>query len=686
MAGGLHVTISSSSTPVSTVSMTTNPLINALIYGMKWGGPMGSGVTLTYSFSAPGSTFQSGYGSYNEPSGGFAKFTAAQGAATRAIMTDLSRAVGINFVEVPDDGRQAGELRFGLTSLLASSSAAHAYYPSANAAGGDVWVRNTSTYTANILPGSFNYLVLVHELGHALGLKHSFDGAVRLPANLDHRAFTVMSYNASSVEAVGFLPLDIIALQQVYGVNTRHATGDDRYMVASFGGGIRTIWDAGGTDTFDFTGSAASLSVSLQPGTVRTGSVPYAIAYDTIIEYAVMGAGNDNVNGNEAANWLQGNGGNDVLQGFGGHDLLDGGMGNDWLTGGLGNDTLYGSYGRDISVYALPASAIAWQRNADGSITVGTGGEGVDQLHHIEALQVADRMISLSQPLRRDFNADSREDLITQQAGTGNLIALTWGVTGAAPSTIVRPAAGATLLATGDVNGDGTAELLWRLAGNAGLQFRSLGGAGAPNLSDPGSGWAVRATGDFDGDTKADILWGNAAGQTYIWLMDGAHGASRHGGFASPGAGWAVQGAGDFNGDGKSDILWRHSSGTVWTWLMDGTGISGGGGQSSPGAGWSIKGIGDLDGDAKADIVWRHADGMVWSWMMDGPIAARNGPIGNPGAAWDIVAMGDASGDGLADLIHRNTAGVSWYWVMQGNGIAGAGFVAQQGTDWTFLI
>jgi Ca2+-binding RTX toxin-like protein len=676
------MTVTSANTPFSTVRATGNSLVDALLDDSKWGGAMGSGVSLTFSFPGSNSLFASNYRD-GEPFTGYGIFTNEQKAATRAILAEISRTANIGFIEVLDSGNSAGELRFALTQSI--SAPAHAYSPGSTAESGDVWVRNRTDEVSGVTPGSFNYMTLVHEIGHALGLKHPHEGSPTLPASWDSRSVTVMSYEGTPVpQAMTFLPLDILALQQIYGANTNHATGNDRYVVTGFGGGIRTVWDAGGIDTFDFSARSAGVFVSLLPGTVITGDTPYAIAYGTIIEYATMGAGNDSVAGNSAANWLQGNGGRDTLRGFEGADLLDGGFGNDLLTGGAGDDYLLGSYGRDVASYALPASAIAWQRNADGSVLVSTGGEGMDRLVHVEALQATDRLISLSQPLRRDFNGDSREDLVTQQAGTGNLTAFTWGVTGAAPSTVSRPA-GATLLATADVNGDGSAELLWRLAGNAGLQFRALDGGSAPNLNDPGSGWTVRATGDFDGDTKADILWGSATGQTYIWLMDGTNGASRHGGFASPGAGWSVQGAGDFNGDGKSDILWRHTNGTVWTWLMDGVGILGGGGQSSPGAGWSIKGIGDLDGDAKSDIIWRHDSGMVWTWLMDGAIAARNGGIGNPGAEWDIAAVGDASGDGLADIIHRNTSGISWYWVMQGNAIAGAGFVAQQGTDWAFL-
>jgi hypothetical protein len=685
------MTILSSSTPVSQVPLTDNSLINALIVGSKWGGGMGSGVSLTYSFITAGSLFDTTYGNTVYPNSapffGAGFFTTQMQTATRAILTDLSRAVGIRFTEVLDSGNSAGEMRFGLTRYIDAGAAAYAYYPNANEAGGDVWVANRSSQITGVTPGSYNYLTLVHEIGHALGLKHSFEAPVRLPTALDNRGVTVMSYTAApgGIEAATFLPLDLITLQVMYGRNMTTATGNDLYLPTGFGGGIRTIWDAGGTDTFDFSASSASLSISLEPGVVRTGSVPYAIAYDTWIEIAITGRGHDSLEGNAADNRLYANNGNDSLRGFDGNDVLDGGFGNDTLRGDAGDDFILAGFGRDSVAYGRRAADVEWRRNADGAVTVDAGQDGVDVLYGVEFLQFTDRRVTLAQPLRRDLDGDARADLITQRGSDGALTALVFGTGGATAGSVASPASGAVLLATADVSGDGAAELLWRLPGGAGLRFGTMGSASGTTLFDPGSGWTVRATGDLDGDTRADIVWGNASGQTYLWLMDGTSGSSRHQWLDTPGAGWTVQGIADADGDGKGDIFWRHSSGLFWTWLMDGTGIIGNGGQPSPGAGWQVKGFGDLDGDGRADVIWQHSDGMVWAWLMDGPIAARNAPIGNPGAAWSIVAVSDVTGDGLADIVFRNSNGMSWYWAMQGTTIAANGYVANQGTDWNFM-
>ena len=57
------------------------------------------------------------------------------------------------------------------------------------------------------------------------------------------------------------------------------------------------------------------------------------------IENVNAGSGNDIVQGNRAANTLNGGAGNDRLFGDGGNDLLIGGSGNDVINGGSGRDT-----------------------------------------------------------------------------------------------------------------------------------------------------------------------------------------------------------------------------------------------------------------------------------------------------------------------------------------------------------
>ena len=70
--------------------------------------------------------------------------------------------------------------------------------------------------------------------------------------------------------------------------------------------------------------------------------------------------------------------------------------------------------------------------------------------------------------------------------------------------------------------------------------------------------WTVLGTGDFDGDGRSDILWRNTNGAVSIWKMNGLL-VKAAATIYSGGPEWLVAGIGDHNGDGKSDILWRHA-------------------------------------------------------------------------------------------------------------------------------
>src|SRR5690606_18332270 len=56
----------------------------------------------------------------------------------------------------------------------------------------------SDSYSEPWREGSYNFLALLHEIGHALGLTHPFDGDDRLPSSVDNRLYTVMSYTEVS--------------------------------------------------------------------------------------------------------------------------------------------------------------------------------------------------------------------------------------------------------------------------------------------------------------------------------------------------------------------------------------------------------------------------------------------------------------------------------------------------------
>jgi hypothetical protein len=83
---------------------------------------------------------------------------------------------------------------------------------------------------------------------------------------------------------------------------------------------------------------------------------------------------------------------------------------------------------------------------------------------------------------------------------------------------------------------------------------------GAMNTSSLGVGnvptnWQIVGTGDFNGDGRSDILWRDSnSGGVAMWLMNGVTITSSSSVGNVP-TNWQIAQTGDFNGDGKSDIL-----------------------------------------------------------------------------------------------------------------------------------
>lgn len=338
----------------------------ALIYGYKWGGVFDTNVGLTWSVPQGTAYFSQNYSYDNEWDSWYALNSIEIAGVTRAMQawTDVS---GLTATRVSDTSSVVGELRFAKTSKIDWDSSAHAYFPSSSPAGGDVWLGvndwNTSGFAANT-PGSFDYLTLLHEIGHALGLKHPFTASSyntkTMSSSYDSYFYTVMSYSAKPGNAsvgANFYPttpmyLDLVAIQHLYGRDTTVKAGNTAYTFAAGQRYWQTIDDSGGSDSISYVGSL-SCRIDLRPGKFSILSDPInfsdgtstrstvCIGPNTIIETAVGGSGSDVLIGNTAKNALKGGRGADKLYGREGHDKLIGSYDNDYLSGGAGSDSFY---------------------------------------------------------------------------------------------------------------------------------------------------------------------------------------------------------------------------------------------------------------------------------------------------------------------------------------------------------
>ena len=434
--------------------------IDALFSLVKWNGPVDYSVPTPAEWQAAFPT-RSDYGpwyptgpdpdgagpllppGYNELSGPLQLNNAQLAAAERAFAEVMQFT---NLVAARELVSPVGvaDIRMGMTTMPNPSRlktdgtwTAYAWSPGTGN-GGDIWF-NTTSYNAPVL-GTYAYQTFFHEIGHALGLKHPHEADTQsggntttLPSQWDSLEFTTMTYRSAVGSGIDsyknpegsypqtYMALDIYALQTMYGADFT-STSNNVYAFTPNSGRMtidgvsqalpisnvifRTIWDGGGTDTYDFsayTNTTRRLSIDLRPasfldpnagwtdldvGDLRQRALldgrvagdltddvyarghisnPFLFNNDTrsLIENAIAGAGDDTIFGNQAGNRLEGRDGADSLFGQDGNDTLLGGNGSADF-----GDTLNGGVGFDRASYA----------DSNGPVTIdlrGTEGKGL---------------------------------------------------------------------------------------------------------------------------------------------------------------------------------------------------------------------------------------------------------------------------------------------------------------------
>ena len=308
---------------------------------MKWNTPLPDGKTqLTFTFiqSIPG------YYADDAPErqGNPAPLTELQRLRFREAMAMYEEFLNVRFVEISDT--------FGLGNLALGradddpSVLGHAYLPEGPGLPGDIWLNSVAPDIQNMTAEGI--LTIIHEMGHAIGLKHPFDPAPILPVATDSHRYSVMSYTRPEVAGrpETLMLYDLMALQSMYGANMDHNPGNTEITLPENYDQFCAIWDAGGFDTLNLSNQPFSVIADLRPGRLSTIGVTnnVAIGYNVDIENLTVGRGDDTLIGNELDNVLVGNEGNDILFGNGGLDLMRGGIGNDdyrWVMGD-GYDTI----------------------------------------------------------------------------------------------------------------------------------------------------------------------------------------------------------------------------------------------------------------------------------------------------------------------------------------------------------
>jgi len=349
--------------PQNAIKSTGDYQIDALNSGSRW-----SSTTITYSFFTNGSTY---YGAET----GVSELMEATKANIRTVLEQLYEPlINVNLVEVADSTNSYGTLRFMYSD---DPAYAYAYFPNNfYLEGGDVhlseYYESDTVNGFSYEPGNHGFMTLIHEIGHAMGLKHPgnyFDGGEAgpyLPYIDDNTTNTVMSYHLTT-PAANLMTYDLKTLQYLYGAKAKNPTDTtysfskhDKYSTGSENSIASSqslkilIYDSGGTDTLDFSNlpfsssgyrfdirengiitsqsdyNSASYYSREDPseGPFYTSSSGTRIAFNTSLENVVNSTSNDYIIPNPAANIFSGydpnrSTGGDTIEGANNLDTLD---------------------------------------------------------------------------------------------------------------------------------------------------------------------------------------------------------------------------------------------------------------------------------------------------------------------------------------------------------------------------
>lgn len=323
---------------------------------------------LYYSFDTAGTQYETGV----------QRFSDFQQAAARQILEYATTITGIPFAEVTDGN--GADIRFAAANLqdTALDGACYVPYKYTNHPDGTLASYSTSAVIyldtkqpANFspYPGSWGYQALLHEVGHALGLKHPFDAYGGAESTLawpqqDTTASTVMSYSQSGSYTTTFAPLDLAALQFLYGGDglgglwgvrssgmrlegsplNDHLTAPAGRAILTDGGGVDIVHYDGQQADFRITPTADKQWLLVQDGrheTLISTTLEYIDFNGELVATAALL--------NPAGRIIDGNNGNDLISGTAGLDMLAGFDGDDLLVSNGGNDLIWGGHGFDTA-------------------------------------------------------------------------------------------------------------------------------------------------------------------------------------------------------------------------------------------------------------------------------------------------------------------------------------------------
>lgn len=330
--------------------------------------------TVTYSFdSAYVDTREQYYMT------GVTEMSSSQTAWAEDAIEYLEEITGIDFVEV-DSGADAD-----LTIVLGNFTSDYQWalgicYDTSTVQSGrsgtsiDIEITiafNTDYDLDDFSTGTYNYQALLHELGHAVGLKHSFEGGDTLPAKEDNNHNTVMSYTSTTPYESTYQEYDLLALDYLYGGDGLGGASGYTDDPPNDGGGDD---GAGSNGALQLNGGSYTLT-DHAVATVTGSSSGDHLTLDNN-GWSLLVSAVESITGGSKGDWI-------TLGGKGGTVTLSS---VESVTGSTGSDAVTLGTGGTVTVTAVETvtgSKNADQVKLDGTLTVAgvetiSGGAGTD--------------------------------------------------------------------------------------------------------------------------------------------------------------------------------------------------------------------------------------------------------------------------------------------------------------------
>ena len=267
-----------------------------------------------------------------------------------------------------------------------------------------------------------------------------------------------------------------------------------------------------------------------------------------------------------------------------------------------------------------------------------------------------------------DINGDGRSDLALRNFGSEWFLPLLMNGSAYTLGTTNYFVNSYNIATSGDYNGDGRTDYLWKndTARVLYMYFSTSTGGFTPQyVSGFPAAWNIVGSGDVNLDGKDDIFWRNSATEQFsYWIMNGAQIASSSA-FTMVNT-YSVSATGDFNGDGRTDIVWLRPGFNIYMGLANAAGGYDLQFVANHTNGWAIVGAVDIDADGKDDLVMRNSANEQLRYMiMNGAQTVRqqDNYFVN---TYSVAGLGDYNGDGFGDIMWLRPGFNVYLW--RGNG------------------